>query len=361
MCWPTWRPDQGAPDGPSWWPDALCTRWGQARGHEWGADAFLEKPLDPLRFVSTVKDLLGRSAFLHECAGARPMSERLSSGHPRLDAVLGGGLPANAHQPVIGLPGTGKTILAQQYVFAQRDARTAGAVPVDRVRAAREDAPLRRRRSTSSTRPSGRRGLLRGSRLASSTSDGLAASPTDRRADQGAQARHHRHRQLQGALGVRRRERTSAGSCTSSPAASAPSRPPRSGSASTPRTPSPTRPSSPSRTRSSRSPPARIGDRETPHVQVLKLRGSSHPRARTPTGSPRTGSTSSRGSPTPSRSTTTCSAATGSPRASRRSTSCSRTATGPAPRRCAPARPDRGRRSWACISSSTAHATEIRE
>lgn len=31
-----------------------------------GADAFLEKPLDPLRFVSTVKDLLGRSAFLHD-------------------------------------------------------------------------------------------------------------------------------------------------------------------------------------------------------------------------------------------------------------------------------------------------------
>ena len=30
-----------------------------------GADAFLGKPLDPLRFVSTVKDLLGRSAFLH--------------------------------------------------------------------------------------------------------------------------------------------------------------------------------------------------------------------------------------------------------------------------------------------------------
>jgi DNA-binding transcriptional MerR regulator len=31
-----------------------------------GADAFLEKPLDPLRFVSTVKDLLGRSAFLRK-------------------------------------------------------------------------------------------------------------------------------------------------------------------------------------------------------------------------------------------------------------------------------------------------------
>jgi DNA-binding transcriptional MerR regulator len=33
-----------------------------------GADAFLAKPLDPLRFVSTVKDLLGRSAFLHDAA-----------------------------------------------------------------------------------------------------------------------------------------------------------------------------------------------------------------------------------------------------------------------------------------------------
>jgi DNA-binding transcriptional MerR regulator len=29
-----------------------------------GADAFLQKPLDPLRLVSTVKDLLGKSAFL---------------------------------------------------------------------------------------------------------------------------------------------------------------------------------------------------------------------------------------------------------------------------------------------------------
>ena len=46
------------------------------------------------------------------------MSERLSSGHPRLDGLLGGGLPANAINVLIGLPGAGKTILAQQYVFA---------------------------------------------------------------------------------------------------------------------------------------------------------------------------------------------------------------------------------------------------
>jgi DNA-binding response OmpR family regulator len=29
-----------------------------------GADAFLQKPLDPLQFISTVKDLLGKSAVL---------------------------------------------------------------------------------------------------------------------------------------------------------------------------------------------------------------------------------------------------------------------------------------------------------
>jgi circadian clock protein KaiC len=46
------------------------------------------------------------------------MSERLSSGHVRLDGLLGGGLPANAINVIIGLPGAGKTILAQQYVFA---------------------------------------------------------------------------------------------------------------------------------------------------------------------------------------------------------------------------------------------------
>ena len=50
------------------------------------------------------------------------MSERFSSGHPRLDGVLGGGLPANSINMLIGLPGTGKTILAQQYVFANATA-----------------------------------------------------------------------------------------------------------------------------------------------------------------------------------------------------------------------------------------------
>jgi circadian clock protein KaiC len=45
------------------------------------------------------------------------MTERLSSGSDRLDAVLGGGLPRNGIVLIGGNPGTGKTILAHQYVF----------------------------------------------------------------------------------------------------------------------------------------------------------------------------------------------------------------------------------------------------
>ena len=49
------------------------------------------------------------------------MGDRLLSGHAPLDEVLGGGLPANAISLIMGRPGAGKTILAQQYAF--RNAR----------------------------------------------------------------------------------------------------------------------------------------------------------------------------------------------------------------------------------------------
>jgi circadian clock protein KaiC len=45
------------------------------------------------------------------------VNRRLASGHEPLDSVLGGGLPANAISLIMGRPGSGKTILAQQYVF----------------------------------------------------------------------------------------------------------------------------------------------------------------------------------------------------------------------------------------------------
>ena len=45
------------------------------------------------------------------------MTERLLSGSGRLDSVLDGGLPLHGITLLIGRPGTGKTILAQQYLF----------------------------------------------------------------------------------------------------------------------------------------------------------------------------------------------------------------------------------------------------
>lgn len=43
--------------------------------------------------------------------------KRLLSGNPRVDEVFDGGLPANGIVLLMGLPGAGKTILAQQYLF----------------------------------------------------------------------------------------------------------------------------------------------------------------------------------------------------------------------------------------------------
>jgi circadian clock protein KaiC len=42
---------------------------------------------------------------------------RVASGSQRLDAILGGGFPAHGINLVVGPPGSGKTVLAQQYVF----------------------------------------------------------------------------------------------------------------------------------------------------------------------------------------------------------------------------------------------------
>ena len=46
------------------------------------------------------------------------MGERLTSGDPGLDEILGGGLPMNGINLIIGLPGSGKTMLSEQFVFA---------------------------------------------------------------------------------------------------------------------------------------------------------------------------------------------------------------------------------------------------
>ena len=46
------------------------------------------------------------------------MAERLTSGDEGLDLILGGGLPTNGINVITGLPGSGKTLLCQQFNFA---------------------------------------------------------------------------------------------------------------------------------------------------------------------------------------------------------------------------------------------------
>ena len=46
------------------------------------------------------------------------MNDRLSSGNSRLDEILNGGLLKNAINLIVGVPGSGKTILSQQFTFA---------------------------------------------------------------------------------------------------------------------------------------------------------------------------------------------------------------------------------------------------
>src|SRR5689334_8215391 len=56
------------------------------------------------------------------------MTERLSypTGSAALDLILGGGLPAASTTLFAGLPGTGKTVLAEQFLFTNATAAAPG-------------------------------------------------------------------------------------------------------------------------------------------------------------------------------------------------------------------------------------------
>jgi circadian clock protein KaiC len=55
----------------------------------------------------------------HDRPASRDLSPaRISSGNPQADAVLGGGFPANSINILMGEPGTGKTLFAEQLLFA---------------------------------------------------------------------------------------------------------------------------------------------------------------------------------------------------------------------------------------------------
>ena len=269
------------------------------------------------------------------------MSERLSSGHPRLDAVLGGGLPAHAHQHRHRAARHRQDDPGAAVRVRQRDAPSARrcTCPPCPSRSRRSSATARR--STSSRRrPSGRAvfyedlgSILNDARpgrglSSASTSCSRSAGPASSSSTASRRSRAYADDEPSfRALPARARR-----------PAQRRSRRTRSGSASTTRTRSPSAPEFAVADAIIALATDRTAERETRVLRVLKLRGSGFRRASTPTGSRSAGSTSSRGWPTPWRSTTTRSAATGSPRASPRSTSCSATATGPAPRPSSPAR-----------------------
>jgi circadian clock protein KaiC len=53
-------------------------------------------------------------------------AQRLTSGDKGLDLILGGGLPVNGINLITGLPGSGKTLLCQQFIFAGATAEGPG-------------------------------------------------------------------------------------------------------------------------------------------------------------------------------------------------------------------------------------------
>ena len=57
-----------------------------------------------------------------------PQTRRISTGNPEADAILGGGFPRCSINIVMGQPGTGKSIFAEQLAFKNALLRTGGMI-----------------------------------------------------------------------------------------------------------------------------------------------------------------------------------------------------------------------------------------
>src|SRR5690349_23366319 len=55
--------------------------------------------------------------LLPESAPGDDLFPRIKTGNPQADEILGGGFPCNSINIVMGQPGTGKTIFAEQLLF----------------------------------------------------------------------------------------------------------------------------------------------------------------------------------------------------------------------------------------------------
>src|SRR5262249_13050280 len=107
-----------APEAAQWWSRARRLRpAGARRGAGCGsrcvsAEAAGPGRTDRCRQEAAWRGLAGRSPR----EGGELMDERITSGDDGLDQILGGGLPPNAINLIMGLPGSGKTILCQQFM-----------------------------------------------------------------------------------------------------------------------------------------------------------------------------------------------------------------------------------------------------
>ena len=168
-----------------------------------GASAFLTKPVVPLQFVSTVRDLLGSERVDPTVKIPVVLMQRLSTGNARLDEMLGGGLMSDAITLVVGAPGTGKTILAEQCLFANATPERPGlylstvSEPFDKLLRFGQSLVVLRHR------PNRPLGVLRRPRRRRPSSRADRRLRTHRCADQAASPRHHRDRQFQGIAHVR--------------------------------------------------------------------------------------------------------------------------------------------------------------
>src|SRR4029079_5231668 len=73
------------------------------------------------------KDKTGENPHMsHEARRSEGQAEdspigRLATGKRELDDILGGGIPANSINIIMGEPGSGKTTLAEEFIFANAD------------------------------------------------------------------------------------------------------------------------------------------------------------------------------------------------------------------------------------------------
>jgi circadian clock protein KaiC len=278
------------------------------------------------------------------------VADRLQSGHAPLDDVLGGGLPANAISLIMGRPGTGKTILAQQYAF--RNAQPGRPVvyfstvsePLEKIARFGQSLAFFDTAAIGTSVFYEDLGAVLSQGGLTEVAEQLGRTVRERRpglivvdsfkalqafaADYG-EFRRFLH-ELAGRLGafpaaslwVGEYEDAEIAAMAEFAVADA--------------------------ILSLTS--ERVGQREARFLQVKSSAAARSAPASMPTGSPPTGCGSSPGSRTPRSARTTQWATSGSRRASPPWTTCWPTATGPAPQPWSPAPPARGKRSWACTS-----------